>query len=119
MAEEIRVEIPGLSLAAVAYGPTDGRPVLALHGWLDNAASFAPMAPMLEGCRVVCLDSAGHGRSEHRADHAGYHFIDWIPDVVAAADALGWERFVLMGHSMGAATASLTAGTYPDRVEAL
>ncbi|MEO0812697.1 MAG: alpha/beta hydrolase, partial [Myxococcota bacterium] len=43
----------------------------------------------------------------------------WIPDVVAAADALGWERFVLMGHSMGAATASLTAGTYPDRVEAL
>ncbi len=119
MKEELEIEIPGLTLAAVAYGPEDGRPVLALHGWLDNAASFAPLAPLLEGCRVVCLDSAGHGRSEHRAEHAGYHFIDWIPDVVAAADALGWERFTLMGHSMGAAIASLTAGTYPDRVDAL
>lgn len=119
MSEELTIEIPGLSLAGVAYGPREGRPILAIHGWLDNAASFAPLAPLLDGCRVVCLDSAGHGRSQHRAEHAGYHFIDWIPDVIAAADSLGWERFTLMGHSMGAAISSLTAGTFPDRVDAL
>ncbi|MEM6732474.1 MAG: alpha/beta hydrolase [Myxococcota bacterium] len=119
MARELTLDIPGLELAAVAYGPEDGRRVLALHGWLDNAASFAPLAPLLDDCHVVCLDLAGHGRSQHRAAHAGYHFIDWIPDVIAAADALGWERFTLMGHSMGAAIASLTAGTYPDWVDRL
>ncbi|MEO1171337.1 MAG: alpha/beta fold hydrolase [Myxococcota bacterium] len=69
--EELTIEIPGLALAAVAYGPADGVPVLALHGWLDNAASFEPLGPKLTGCRVVVLDSAGHGRSEHRAAHAG------------------------------------------------
>lgn len=117
MSEELTIDIPGLRLAALACGPEGGRPVLALHGWLDNAASFEPLAPLLTGCRVVAVDSAGHGRSEHRADHAGYHFIDWVPDVIAAADSLGWERFTLMGHSMGAAITSLVAGTYPERIE--
>lgn len=119
MAEELKLQIPGLSLAAQAYGPTTGRPLLALHGWLDNAASFARLAPVLEGYRVVALDAAGHGRSEHRAAHAGYHFVDWVPDVVSAADQLGWDRFVLMGHSMGAAISTLVAGTFPERVERL
>lgn len=117
--EAFDIQIPGLRLAALAGGPLDGRPVLAIHGWLDNAASLVPLAARLEGCRVVCIDLAGHGRSQHRSADAGYHFIDWIPDVIAAVDALEWDRFTLVGHSMGAGIASFSAATYPDRVERL
>jgi pimeloyl-ACP methyl ester carboxylesterase len=66
MAEETSFEIGGLRLAARVHGPADGRPVLAAHGWLDNAASFDHLAPLLPGLRLVALDLAGHGRSGHR-----------------------------------------------------
>jgi pimeloyl-ACP methyl ester carboxylesterase len=91
--------------------------VLAIHGWLDNAASFDALAACLNRVNLVAIDLPGHGYSEHRSSDGSYHFIDWIPDVIRAADELGWEKFVLLGHSMGAAIASLVAGTYPERIE--
>ncbi|MEZ5601350.1 MAG: alpha/beta fold hydrolase [Candidatus Competibacteraceae bacterium] len=99
MSEELELQTPYLRLAARAWGPLDGVPVLALHGWLDNAASFDALAPLLPNTRLVALDLTGHGRSEHRPAGVHYHFVDFIPDVVAAADALGWNRFALLGHS--------------------
>jgi pimeloyl-ACP methyl ester carboxylesterase len=114
---EIDIDIPGLTLAAKAWGPDDGRPVLAAHGWLDNAASFDRLAPLLDGLRLVAIDFPGHGRSEHRPVGAAYHFIDWVPVLFDAADALGWQSFSLLCHSMGAAAATLAAGTFPERVE--
>lgn len=117
--EELTLELPGLRLAALAFGPPDGVPAIALHGWLDNAASFTRLAPLLPWLRLVALDLPGHGRSQHRPPAAHYHFVDWVVDVAAAADALGWPKFVLIGHSMGAAVASLFAGTLPERVERL
>lgn len=118
-AEELRIDIPGLTLAAKAWGPAEGPNVLALHGWLDNAATYDLLAPLLPGVRLVALELPGHGLSQHRAIDAVYHFSDWVPSVILAADALGWSRFSLMGHSMGAGIAALTAGTFPDRIDRL
>jgi YrbI family 3-deoxy-D-manno-octulosonate 8-phosphate phosphatase len=118
-AEEMTLDIPGLTLSGLAWGPADGKPLLAIHGWLDNGASYARLAPLLEGYRVVALDLPGHGRSDHRAPGVPYHFVDWVVDVGSAADALGWDRFTLIGHSMGAGVASLVAGTFPSRIERL
>lgn len=119
--ESLSLDVPGLRLAALAWGPRDGRPVLCLHGWLDNAASFETLAPRLasEGYRVVALDLPGHGHSDHRAPGLAYDMLEWVVDVAAAADALGWPRFLLVGHSLGAAVAGLVAGTLPERVERL
>ncbi len=114
--EPLTLELPGLRLAALAWGPAAGRPVLALHGWLDNAASFSGLGPLLGGVRLVALDLPGHGHSDHKAPGASYDFLDWVVDVADAADALGWERFALLGHSMGGAIASLAAGTLRERV---
>lgn len=119
MVEELELQTPYLRLAARVWGPPDGAPVLALHGWLDNAASFDALAPLLPGIRLVALDLTGHGYSDHRPPGNHYHFIDFIPDVAAAADALGWPRFALLGHSLGGGIASFIAATLPERVTRL
>ncbi len=116
MSEELELQTPYLRLAARVWGPPDGVPVLALHGWLDNAASFDALAPLLPDVRLVALDLIGHGRSDHRPLGVHYHFVDFIPDVVAAADALGWDRFALLGHSLGGGIASFVAATLPERI---
>ena len=116
--EELRLSVGPLELAAQRW-KMGNLPVLALHGWLDNSGTYDRLAPYLEGCDLVCLDLPGHGLSEHRPEGIPYHFVDWIPDVFSAADSLGWERFSLLGHSMGAAIASVAAGTLPDRIESL
>lgn len=59
--EEVRLSLPHIELAAHLFGPEDGLPVIALHGWLDNANSFARLAPKLQGMRIVALDMAGTG----------------------------------------------------------
>lgn len=117
--DELTIDAAGLRLAARAIGPADGRPLLCVHGWLDNAASFEPLGPRLAGYRVVALDLPGHGLSAHREPGNTYAFIDAVAAVAAARDALGWERCVLMGHSLGAAIVATLAGAQPTRAEAL
>ena len=117
--EEVRLRLPHIELAAHLYGPEDGRPVIALHGWLDNAASFARLAPKLPGLRIVALDFAGHGHSEHRPPGVSYAIWDYVHDVLQVAEQFGWQSFSLLGHSMGAIVSVLLAGAMPERVERL
>ena len=118
-ADELTLATPTLQLAALRWHAGAPRRVLALHGWLDNAASFTGLAPRLDGCDIVALDLPGHGRSDHRPAGVHYHFVDFIPDVLAAADALGWTRFALLGHSLGAGIGCFTAAVAPERVTGL
>lgn len=117
--EEVRISLAHTELAAHIYGPEDGQPVIALHGWLDNAATFARLAPKLTGMRIVALDFAGHGHSDHRPVGSSYDIWDYVYDVLAVADQLGWPRFSLLGHSMGAIVSVILAGALPERVERL
>ncbi len=117
--EEVRLSLPHIELAAHFFGPEDGQPVIALHGWLDNANSFARLAPKLEGLRIVALDLAGHGHSSHRPAGAAYGLPDYVHDVLQVAEQLGWQRFSLLGHSLGAIISVFLAGALPERVERL
>jgi pimeloyl-ACP methyl ester carboxylesterase len=119
MVEEIEIVVPGLRLAARAWGPRDAPPMLCLHGWLDNAATFDLLLPQLSGRRFVALDMPGHGLSDHRGPGASYGFLDACSEVAMALSALGWPRYGLLGHSLGAGVAATLAGTHPDRVDAL
>ncbi|HEY0502182.1 MAG TPA: alpha/beta hydrolase [Lysobacter sp.] len=102
-----------------APGAADAPRVLALHGWLDNAASFVPLAEHLHGIELVAADLPGHGASAHLPPGADYSFAAAVNAVLDIADALGWERFSLLGHSMGAGISSLVAAACPQRVERL
>ncbi|MCF5708106.1 alpha/beta fold hydrolase [Pseudomonas syringae] len=114
--EEVRLSLGHIELAAHLFGPEDGMPVIALHGWLDNANSFARLAPHLKGLRIVALDLAGHGHSDHRPIGAGYTLADYAFDVLQVAEQLGWQRFALLGHSLGAIISVMLAGALPERV---
>src|SRR3546814_9100513 len=111
--QEFELEIPAGRIAGLRCGEPGAPRVLALHGWLDNAASFVPLAAEFEriGTRVelVAPDLPGHGRSAHLPPGADYSFAGALHSVLDVADALGWERFALLGPSMGAGTASLLA----------
>jgi len=117
VAEEKTFDGWGLTLAA-RYWPGEGMPVVALHGWLDNANSFAPLAQHVSN-PVLAMDFVGHGLSAHRPDGAATHFLDHVRDVLALLDGAGLEKCILLGHSMGAGIASLFAATFPERVEKL
>ncbi|QOC22690.1 alpha/beta hydrolase [Wenzhouxiangella sp. AB-CW3] len=93
--------------------------VLALHGWLDNAHSFLPLADELDGIDLIALDFAGHGESARRPDQARYHFDDYVFDVLGAMDHLGWDKAGIIGHSLGGAVAAITAAAAPERISSL
>ncbi|MHC6225787.1 alpha/beta fold hydrolase [Pseudomonas sp. X10] len=103
------LDLNGIEFAVRTWGPQDGTPVLALHGWLDNAASFERLAPLLEGCFVVAPDLIGHGRSDHRRGDSGYYLWEHAEDMLALVDSLGWSRFHVLAHSMGTGVASILA----------
>lgn len=111
--------INGLRLAGLAWGEQGQQPVLALHGWLDNAASFSQLAPRLENCHVVALDLTGHGHSDHRSADASYQIWDDLPEILGVMDALGWEQCHVIGHSRGAIIAGLLAAAFPERITRL
>ncbi|MGR4067484.1 alpha/beta hydrolase [Halomonas sp. LR3S48] len=120
MSEVQAMSLAGGRLAALAWGKQDAPTWLALHGWLDNAASFSRLAPLLVarlGIRVVALDFAGHGHSQHR--EGDYALWDYCHDLLDAADELKLERVSLLAHSMGAGVACLTAAALPERIERL
>ena len=114
--EELEIQTSTLRLSAKCWGNPEGMPVLAFHGWLDNAATFDHLAPYLKEFRLVSLDLPGHGLSEHRSSGSSYHFSDIIVDVLEVLHVLGWEHFSLLGHSMGAGVASYLAGTIPEKI---
>lgn len=111
--------VNGLRIEGLCWGDVGLPPLLALHGWLDNAASFAILAPLLEDYHIVALDLTGHGKSSRRSADASYQIWDDLPEILGVIKQLGWNNFELMGHSRGAMISSILASVIPDRINHL
>jgi pimeloyl-ACP methyl ester carboxylesterase len=111
--------VPGLSLAGESAG--DGPPIVLLHGLTATRRNVVQGSRHLSsrGFRLVGYDARGHGESEPAPVQSAYEYSDLESDLAAVLDALGLERAVLAGSSMGAATALRFALQRPERVEAL
>jgi pimeloyl-ACP methyl ester carboxylesterase len=118
-AKSLTWRVNGLQLAGLCWGDPGKKPLLALHGWLDNAASFAYLAPLLDDHYVVALDLTGHGLSARRSDDASYQIWDDLPEILGVLDALEWSECDLVGHSRGAIISTLVASAFPERVNKL
>ena len=116
----IDLAIPGFTIAGLSFGNPCNPPILALHGWLDNAHSFKPLAEYLQDqYYLIAVDLPGHGHSSHLPQGYNYHFIDAMLCVVEIIKALNLGKVHLLGHSMGACLASLVAGLTPSLVQSL
>jgi len=115
--QERSVSVRGLEFAFLTWGPEDAEPILAIHGWMDNAATWSRIGPLVTGRRIIAPDLAGHGRSGHRT--GGYSDVGHAADMIALARVLGLRRFHLLGHSAGGGIASIVAGAVPQRVGSL
>src|SRR5215210_5824265 len=98
-----------------------GRPVMLVHGFTADAGEMAGVLEPLaaRGWHAVAPDLRGHGRSHRPTEPDAYSFELMAADVLALADDLGWERFALVGHSMGGAVAQLIALDRPERLTGL
>ena len=116
---EIRLKTRQGMIAGLRCPKEGAARVLCLHGWLDNAASFIPIATCLNRLDLVAIDLPGHGFSEHRHASTRYHFMDYLYNVDAALDSLGWADCHILGHSMGGAIAAVYGSGCPKRVRSL
>ncbi|MGB3437717.1 MAG: alpha/beta hydrolase [Actinophytocola sp.] len=112
-----QVPVPGGELTVGQWGALgDGPPVLAIHGITANHVAWGMVAPLVPG-PVVAPDLRGRGGSG--ALPGPYGMAAHAADCVAVLDALGIERAVVVGHSMGGFVASVLAHRYPSRVARL
>lgn len=119
MAERrVRVADVHLSIAEAGAGQ---RPVLLVHGFTGAKEDFTPwLEPLAEaGWHAVAPDLRGHGASAKPAAESAYSFEIMAQDMLGLADALGWHRYVLLGHSMGGMIAQFMACAVPDRLDGL
>ena len=115
----MQYSVSQLSLAALSNRFELGQPVFCLHGWLDNAASFEPLAKHLTEIPLLALEFPGHGHSGHRSTDAHYYFFDWVQDIVALCHQQQWQQLTVIGHSMGAMVATALAASFPELVAKL
>jgi pimeloyl-ACP methyl ester carboxylesterase len=99
----------------------DGPPVLLLHGLSATRRNVVQGSRHLvkRGYRLIAYDARGHGASAPPADPDAYEYTDLVADLERALDQLELETAVLVGSSMGAATAMAFALDNPERVPAL
>lgn len=106
----------GLKLSYLDAGGA-GRPLVALHAHWMEGATYAPLAEALAPAwRVVALDQRGHGHSDHASS---YGRADYLGDLEALLDHLGFHDAVLLGNSLGGVNAYQFAARHPERVRAL
>ncbi len=117
--EDHHLRVDGLEVACRAAGPTDGPPVVLLHGWGASWHYWQWTLPALAaaGFRAYAPDLIGHGDTDKPP--LAYGGDDYVDFLVRLADHLGLGRFILGGHSLGGYIALRYALEHPDRVRQL
>lgn len=99
-------------------GPESGRKWVFLHGLMGYGSNWRKIVSALEATeRILTFDQRGHGRSWKPL--TGYTSVDYAEDLFLITEELGWDRFFLVGHSMGGRNALAFAAKYPEKVEKL
>lgn len=115
-----RIDVDGIRVSLAEAGAGQ-RPLLLLHGFTGAKEDFTDwLDPLAEaGWHAVAPDLRGHGSSSHPTSEDAYSLARFADDATALAAALGWDRHVLLGHSMGGMVAQVAALSCSDRLDGL
>ena len=111
--------VNGVRLHYYRAVPAPGKPVMVMvHGVTDNGLSWTTLTRKLEDSYdVYMLDTRGHGLSDPFTDADDGSTL--VTDVVEFVRAMGFEKPILMGHSMGGATVMRLGAEYPELARAI
>ncbi|MBI1846277.1 MAG: alpha/beta hydrolase [Candidatus Rokubacteria bacterium] len=113
------VQVNGLDLHCLEWGPSGTVGLCFLHGGSAHAHWFDRVAPAFASrFPAIALDQRGHGESQWPAPPS-YATEDFTSDLLGVIDSLGWERTILVGHSMGGHVSMAFSAWHPERVERL
>ncbi len=115
------VNAGNIRLHVVEAGPAGGKPVILLHGFPDFWIGWRRQIDALAsaGFRVIVPDQRGYNVSDKPKGVREYALAKLLGDVVALADALGIERFHLVGHDWGGVVAWTAGAKLPSRLDKL
>lgn len=117
---EVQIPVPYGNIAGKWFGPKNIRPILCLHGWLDNSGTFDRLIPLLpENVSFLAIDLPGHGYSSRIPNGMAYYQTDCIPLILHIMREYAWSKVSLMGHSMGAIICFIFAALFPEKVDLL
>jgi pimeloyl-ACP methyl ester carboxylesterase len=116
--EALELSVGPYRYSAIADGPRDGELVLLVHGFPETSFEWRHQVATLgaAGYRAVAPDQRGYARDARPGDLDQYRIEHLVADVVGFADALGADRFHLVGHDWGGFVAWYTAATHPERL---
>lgn len=100
------------------WGSRDKQPILAMHGWQDNASSFDVLAPLVvKSTPVLAIDLPGHGLSSWLPPGSMYTELIYLTLIKRIKRYFGWEKVKIMAHSLSAMTTSWYAATFPSDLQ--
>ena len=119
--KEVELSCPWGSVHGLSWGNPSQPHILAIHGWLDNCNSFYFLGPALAeaGYHVVAVDLPGHGHSDPLPAGLHYHDLENVHVLHRLIGLLGWTRYSLVGHSLGAGICLLYTSAFPEQVSTL
>ena len=102
-------------------GPADGEPVVLLHGFPQDAASFTAVAARLHGAglRTLAADQRGYSPGARPSGRAAYRLRELTADVLALLDAAELGSAHVVGHDWGGIVGWALAAGHPERVRTL
>lgn len=100
----------------VGHGPTH---VIVLNGWFGHAQGWGALVPHLDTSAFTYAFMEYRGYGTRRGSDGPFTMAQIAEDTLALADALGWDRFALIGHSMGGMAIQHVLADAPARVQAL
>jgi len=114
----VRVRVGDHEFRARVAGPEAGPALLLLHGFPETSGMWEPLlAPAAAaGFRVVAFDQRGYSPGARPEGVEAYAAPELIDDVMGVADAVGFERFHLVGHDWGCVIGWGATTQHPERV---
>lgn len=108
----------GMTFRCRVFGPEGGEPVILLHGFPESSAMWVQAMGALAGKGYRCLapDQRGYSPGARPKDKSAYTMDKVASDVTALADAMGFEKFHLVGHDWGAGCGWTVVQLFPERL---